>query len=49
MDNKVENSKIPQYQMTGGLICLIGEILLICFKVWVFKALNTGIDDSADN
>ena len=35
--------------MTGGLICLIGEILLICFKVWILQALNTGIDNSTDD
>ena len=49
MDNKVGNSKIPQYQMTGGLICKIGEILLICFKVWILQTLNAGIEDSTDN
>ena len=49
MDNKVGNSKIPQYQMTGGLICVIGEILLIYFKVWILQTLNTSIDDGTDD
>lgn len=49
MDNKVGNSKIPQYQMTGGLICLLGENLWLCFKVWILQTLNAGIDDSTDD
>ena len=49
MVNKVGNSKIPQYQMTGGLICVIGEILLICFKVWILQTLDTCIDDGTDD
>ena len=35
--------------MTGGSICVIGEILLICFKVWILQTLNAGIEDSADD
>ena len=35
--------------MTGGLICVIGEILLICFKVWILQTLDTCIDDGTDD
>ena len=35
--------------MTGGSICVIGEILLICFKAWILQALNTSIDDGTDD